>query len=184
MNSLKGFPKILTGSWPNYTEILRQWELINIPGSGVLVSMYIVGHIMFLAVSPTDPMYLGYLPHSFQTSFFQESHPKPWGNSWFLKRRMVEKNGKGKNTPRMCLGHISSFQWVSPKRGSHLRELFDPPPIIPLDSKQNSSLWIPGRQAEVPGGLLCGGAGWLRARVGEKNQRCQLQGCGKWNPLL
>ena len=32
--------------------------------------------------------------HSFQASFFLQNHPKPWENSWFWKRTMVEKNGE------------------------------------------------------------------------------------------
>ena len=35
----------------------------------------------------------------FQGSFFSENHQQPWGNSRFLKRTMVEKNGE--STPRV-----------------------------------------------------------------------------------
>ena len=40
--------------------------------------------------------------HSFQGSFFSGNHQKPRGNSWFLKRTMVEKNGE--STPRLLSG--------------------------------------------------------------------------------
>ena len=40
----------------------------------------------------------GYLPHSFQGSFFLENLQKPRENGCFVKRTMVEKNGE--STPR------------------------------------------------------------------------------------
>ena len=44
---------------------------------------------------------LGYLPHSFQGSFFSGNHQTPSRNRRFLKRTMVKQNGEA--TPRMSV---------------------------------------------------------------------------------
>ena len=40
-------------------------------------------------------------PHSFQGSFFPENHQSPSGNSWVLKRTMVEKIGESTRSLRI-----------------------------------------------------------------------------------
>ena len=47
----------------------------------------------------------GQLPHSFQGSFFLETRQKLWGNGWFFKMTMAEKNGEG--TPRNLIDTFS-----------------------------------------------------------------------------
>ena len=51
----------------------------------------------------------GYLPDSFQASFFSGNHQTPRGNNRFLKRTMVEKNGG--STPRLV---ASLRTWMFP----------------------------------------------------------------------
>ena len=73
-------------------------QKIKPPGYGpqVLLLGSICQGLRHFGVTPfLTPAAMGTLPHSFQGSFFSENHQNPRGNSWFLKRTMMEKNGKG-----------------------------------------------------------------------------------------
>ena len=95
------------------------------------------------------PVFLRVPSPFFGGSFFLENHQKPWGNGWFLKRTMADKNGE--LTPRvfLCrnlptiLGRAATWNLVSRniprKKQTHLARRH--PPTMQQESLDFSRFW-------------------------------------------